>query len=135
MVNTCPGCNRQIPPNTSVCTYCGRRLNTMNRTVKVKWEDDTKETRKAIIPKYVCNTCLKPLQYINQYGKWYCKSCNFYDPPSLTFPDNVVLNCPNCGELLTYMQNYKKWYCYRCSNYTLVLDQFYFEPNENYLFL
>ncbi len=72
--------------------------------------------REYIIPR--CPTCGKPLIYVPQYDKWYCRNCEKYVdlPPSIL---EHVPKCPTCGKPLSYIEEYQKWYCYNCNKYIL----------------
>lgn len=54
--------------------------------------------------KRTCPECNKPLTWIKQYQRWYCKRDKMY--PALPI-------CPSCKQPLNWISEYKRWYCYK----------------------
>jgi hypothetical protein len=55
-----------------------------------------------------CPECGKPLTWIPQYQRWYCKKDKIY--PELPL-------CPLCKQPLNWIPQYKRWYCYNDQQY------------------
>ena len=55
-----------------------------------------------------CPECNKPLTWISEYQRWYCKKDKMY--PKLPL-------CPICKQPLNWIPQYKKWYCYNDNQY------------------
>ena len=56
----------------------------------------------------ICPECNKPLKWIPEYQRWYCKKDKIY-------PDLPL--CPLCEQSLHWIPQYKRWYCYDDTTY------------------
>jgi hypothetical protein len=65
-----------------------------------------KKTR-IIGPKLICPICNGPLNFIQQYNRWFCNSCKIY-------PTNF---CPTCNSPIEYYSNANKFYCKKCGQW------------------
>ena len=62
-----------------------------------------------------CPTCGSPLEFLDQYQRYYCHRCLQYAPEG--YGDYGAQTCPTCGGILSYVRQYGRMYCYRCSAY------------------
>jgi hypothetical protein len=53
-----------------------------------------------------CPTCGRELDFIAQYGRWYCHGCKAYAPAHL-----MKHACPTCGASLRWIERYARWWC------------------------
>ena len=53
-----------------------------------------------------CPACGRELDFIEQYGRWYCHGCKAYAPTK--FFRHV---CPTCGSTLRWIDRYARWWC------------------------
>lgn len=85
------------------------RLKARAAPVTVVEPPATRETPRTEHP---CPTCGRELEFITQYGRWYCYHCKSYAPAST--PKNA---CPNCGATLRWIGQYARWWCDSCREY------------------
>ncbi|MEA3506862.1 MAG: chromosomal replication initiator protein DnaA [Elusimicrobiota bacterium] len=88
-----------------------------------------------------CPRCGVPLNYIQQYQRWYCNNCGvytdpassaplppgnyqgYYPPPASTPPPpprqqaSPKRPCPECSTPLKYIDEYDRYYCPNCKEY------------------
>lgn len=65
-----------------------------------------------------CRECGGYMEFIEQYGRWYCYRCKKYggiDVGKKESWDGKV--CPDCNGHMEYIDQYDRWYCYRCEKY------------------
>lgn len=53
-----------------------------------------------------CPTCRRELDFIAQYGRWYCHACKAYAPAR-----TMKHACPTCGTTLRWIDRYARWWC------------------------
>ena len=58
-----------------------------------------------------CPTCGGELDFITQYGRWYCHGCKAY--AARTFKHA----CPTCGSTLRWIEQHARWWCDAESRY------------------
>ncbi len=58
-----------------------------------------------------CLLCGGTLQFIKEYGRWYCENCKKYDSEMPVYP------CEVCGRPLMFVVKYQRWYCKICCTY------------------
>ena len=76
----------------------------------------------------VCPNCGTEPIYAEEFGKYYCFSCNDFIEPQKkgilqevqeiaeSKPSEEVV-CPSCGKSPTYIEEYDRYYCYSCNEY------------------
>ncbi|MEK6988278.1 MAG: SAP domain-containing protein [Candidatus Thermoplasmatota archaeon] len=72
----------------------------------------THEPVEAPKVEHPCPTCGRELNYISQYGRWYCYFCQRYAPAAKS--KNA---CPTCGATLRWIDQYQRWWCDSCQKY------------------
>jgi len=78
----------------------------------------------------LCPMCEADLDYVEEYGAWYCPYCQDYQEPRVkekkkkekskkTAPKKKEkqVSCDHCGDALSYIDEYQQWYCYTCADY------------------
>ena len=78
----------------------------------------------------LCSICESDLDYVEEYGAWYCSYCQDYQEPLVkkkkkkvkskkTAPKKKAkqASCDHCGDALSYIDEYQQWYCYTCADY------------------
>lgn len=84
---------------------------------------------------YPCPRCGAQLQWVAQYGQYYCQQCQQYVPaqapaaqPKKDAVDDFfggiskelgfeTTPCPNCGAGATFNKQYNRWYCGNCQRW------------------
>ncbi len=154
----CPNCQKPLKANAKFCGFCGMSMvpkapapkpSTPKPTApkpptpqptapapagsdKVRWSDDTAPSAEpeALFSPYLCAKCKLPLEFVQQYHKWFCSRCKEYDAGSIQYPQQANFNCTVCDSSLGFANQYNKWFCKICRNYTLELNNFYLEDDE-----
>ena len=60
----------------------------------------------AVRVEHPCPTCGRELDFIAQYGRWYCHACKAYAPIR-----TMKHACPTCGTTLRWIDRYARWWC------------------------
>ena len=81
---------------------------------------------------YPCPNCGTQLQWVAQYGQYYCSRCQMYIPAAPQprrdavddffggISDELGLSsarCPFCGRAATFNGQYNRWFCAGCQRW------------------
>ena len=73
-----------------------------------------------------CPTCFRPVEWIPQYGQYWCHACQRYHSTARESVNYIFDSfgsaiaqppCNWCGAPLEFIQAYQRWYCHRCQQY------------------
>jgi tRNA(Ile2) C34 agmatinyltransferase TiaS len=73
-----------------------------------------------------CPACNRPVDWIPQYGQFWCHACQRYYPTARDSVDNFFNQlgaqvappaCNWCGAPLEFIGQYQRWFCHRCQQY------------------
>jgi ribosomal protein S27AE len=74
-----------------------------------------------------CPTCDNEANFIEQYDRWYCYTCQKYlpepvvEPEPSPIPEPVVETkehpCPTCDNEASFIEQYDRYYCHTCQKY------------------
>jgi hypothetical protein len=77
----CPQCATPVSKSSSICYYCGAELKEKVEEEEIKSPAEVGKTEEDGTPK--CQLCNEHLTFIEQYGRWYCYTCEKYGPKDL----------------------------------------------------
>ena len=66
-----------------------------------------------------CPSCGRPMEFVQEYDRYYCYSCQDYEPKGVVeaAPAKDTKKCKHCGGELEFIKEYDKSYCYSCEKY------------------